>query len=272
MTHPNPSVALIGAGAMGGALLKGWLGAGSIDPARSAVFDPQPPDDIRDLCAAYELPLNPDTESLSPDALVLAVKPQFAAAALPAYAPLAQNAVAISVMAGKSVASISAALRGALRIVRAMPNLPAAVGRGVSGLYAGEGAGEKDRALADHLMRAAGEIVWVENEAQIDIVTAVSGSGPAYYFLMTEALAEAGQALGLPPDAAARLARATCAGAGAMMERDEREAAEMRKAVTSPGGTTEAALGVLDGDSIPLRKLIKSAVAAAAARAGALTD
>ena len=272
MTNPNPSVALIGAGAMGGALLKGWLGAGSIDPVRSAVFDPRPPDDIKDLCAARALPLNPDKESVSPDALVLAVKPQFAAAALPAYAPLSQNAVAISVMAGKSVAGIAAALGGAARIVRAMPNLPAAVGRGVSGLFASEGADEEDRALADHLMRAAGEAVWVDSEAQIDFVTAISGSGPAYFFLMTEALAQAGEALGLSKSAAAALARATCAGAGAMVEKDARSPAEMRKAVTSPGGTTEAALGVLDGDGAALRSLIKAAVAAAAARAGELTD
>ena len=121
-------------------------------------------------------------------------------------------------------------------------------------------------------MRAAGDVVWVQREEEIDFVTAVSGSGPAYFFLLTEALADAGEALGLSKDAAAALARATLSGAGALMEGEARSPAEMRKAVTSPGGTTESALGILDGDDEALRKLINQAVGNAAKRAGELTD
>ena len=266
------SIALVGAGAMGGALFKGWLKGGSMDVGGSAVFDPAPPADMRALCEAEGVALNPPVDALDVDALVAAVKPQAVEKALPAYAPLAENAVVISVMAGKSVDAISKALGRAPRVARAMPNLPAAVGRGVSGLYAGDAIDAKGRALIETLMRAAGETVWVESEGDIDVVTAVSGSGPAYYFLLTEALAEAGAALGLSRDAAAALARATLTGAGALAETDPRAPEEMRRAVTSPGGTTEAALKVLDGEGEPLRELINDAVAAAAKRAGELTD
>lgn len=266
----KPSVALIGAGAMGGALLKGWLAAGTIDPARSAVLDPNIKDDMKALCQARGVAVN---KSEGPfDAVVIAVKPQAANEALPQYAGIAASAVAISVMAGKSVAAISSALGGVKRVVRAMPNLPAAIGKGVSGLYAPEAVDEKGRALAEALMRAAGEVVWVRTEGDIDVVTAISGSGPAYYFLLTEALADAGAALGLDAAAAAALARATLAGSGALMDAESRSAADLRKAVTSPGGTTEAALKVFDGDAQAMRKLVKEAVAAAAKRAGELTQ
>lgn len=268
----NPKVALIGAGAMGGALLRGWLKAGSIDAAGSAVFDPGASDEIAALCARHGLALNPEMREVAVDAVVVAVKPQMAASVLPAFAGLAKDAVVISVMAGKSVAAVSKALGGAGLVARAMPNLPAAIGRGVSGLYAPEAVGGEGRALIENLMQAAGETVWVESEQAIDFVTAVSGSGPAYFFLLTEALAEAGAALGLSKDAAERLALATLTGAGALLETETRTPSEMRRAVTSPGGTTEAALNVLDGDNKALRRLIKEAVAAAAKRAGELTD
>lgn len=272
MTNNKPSVALIGAGAMGGAMFKGWLEAGSIDVSRSVVFDLAPPQEIADLCKIHGVALNPDIAAVSVDALVCAVKPQAADKALPAYAPLAKEAVVVSVMAGKSVANISSALGGASLIVRAMPNLPAAIGCGVSGLYANDAVDQDRRGMVDGLMQAVGETVWVESESDIDVVTAVSGSGPAYFFLMTEALAEAGEALGLSKDAAAKLARATCVGAGALLDKDTRAPAEMRRAVTSPGGTTEAALSVLDGDETLLRKLLKDAVLKADRRAGELTD
>ncbi len=267
----KPSVALIGAGAMGGALLRGWLKAESIDAARSAVFDPAAGAAIASLCKTHGVSLNPAVKGAF-DALVLAVKPQAAADVLPHYAPLARDAVVISVMAGKSIAGVKKTLGGAGGIARAMPNLPAAIGKGVSGLYAPEAIDADGRKLVETLMAAAGETVWVETEQQIDIVTAVSGSGPAYYFLMTEALAEAGEALGLSQDAALKLARATLAGAGALLETEARDPAEMRRAVASPGGTTEAALKVLDGDDEALRKLMKAAATAAAKRGGELTD
>ena len=272
MTQFKPSVALIGAGAMGGAMVRGWLEAGSVDISGSAVFDPAPPREMVDLCNAHGLALNPEAGVISPDVLVCAVKPQAAAKALPPYALLARDAVVVSVMAGKSVAAISGMLGGAARLVRAMPNLPAAIGRGVTGLHASEAVSAPERDMVERLMRAVGEAVWVDAENAIDAVTAVSGSGPAYFFLLTEALSQAGEALGLSQEAAAKLARATCAGAGALLDADGRAPAEMRRAVTSPGGTTEAALGVLDGEDEAVRKLMKEAAAAAARRAGELTD
>lgn len=266
----KPAVALIGAGAMGGALLKGWLAAGTIDTDRSAVLDPNVKDEMKALCAKHGVSVNRENGPF--DAMLLAVKPQAANDALPQYSKIAETAVAISVMAGKSVDAISSAMKGAKRIVRAMPNLPAAIGRGASGLYAPDVVEERGRALAETLMRAAGEVVWVRTEREIDYVTAISGSGPAYYFLLTEALADAGVELGLERDAAMSLARATLAGSGALMDSETRAAAEMRKAVTSPGGTTEAALKVFDGDGQAMRRLVKEAVFAAAKRAGELTE
>jgi pyrroline-5-carboxylate reductase len=266
------AVTLIGAGAMGGALLRGWLNEKTIDPARSAVFDPAAPEAMKALCAEYGLALNPEIDVTRADVLVAAVKPQTALDALPQYAPIAKNAIVISVMAGKSIASISKALGGAPRVMRAMPNLPAAIGKGVSGLFAPGSIDIPGRTVIETLMAAAGDTVWVETEEQIDFVTAVSGSGPAYYFLMTEALAQAGEALGLKKDTAAALARATLSGAGALMEVDTRSPAEMRRAVTSPGGTTQAALKVLDGEEKSLRKLIESAIEAAKKRSAELTD
>lgn len=264
------SVALVGAGAMGGALLNGWLAKGVIDCARSAVFDPAAA--RLDDAARRSVSINPAIGAQKFDALVLAVKPQIAAEALPLFASLASEALVLSVMAGKSVAAIAGALGGAPRIVRAMPNLPAAVGAGASALYAGEGVGEADRGIAEALMGAVGATVWLDSEKAIDAATAVSGSGPAYFFLMGEALAEAGRALGLPEDAATRLARATLVGAGAYAADDARTLAELRRAVTSPGGTTEAALKALDGDEKALRRLMKAAAEAAARRAGELTQ
>ena len=268
--NDKPSIALIGAGAMGGALLKGWLAAGTIDAGRSAVFDPAPSDEIKALCADRKLSLNKGAGPF--DAMVLAVKPQKAADVLPQYAALAGEAIVISVMAGKSINSIARLLNGAPRVARAMPNLPAAIGKGVSGLYAPGAINMAGRALVEKLLAAAGETVWVETEQQIDFVTALSGSGPAYYFLLTEALADAGRALGLNAETAAALARATLAGSGALIDHDARSPANIRKAVTSPGGTTEAALNIFDGDDAAMRKLVRQAIAAAAKRAGELTD
>lgn len=265
-----PSVALIGAGAMGGALLRGWLDAGAIDTSKSVVHDSAASGDVKMLCKAHGLSINDARASV--DAMVIAVKPQAAEAVLPDYAPLAKDAVVISVMAGKSLSKISEALGGAARLARAMPNLPASIGKGVSGLYATQSIDAAGRALIEILMRAAGDVVWVRNEQEIDLVTAISGSGPAYYFLLTEALEQAGVKLGLSEETAAKLARATLTGAGALLEADARAPAELRRAVTSPGGTTDAALKVFDGDSRALRSLVETAVAAAARRARELTE
>ena len=264
----KPTVALIGAGSMGGSLLRGWVSGGVIATGGSAIFDPNPPDEIKTLCADHGIAVNPDITAIEPDAVIAAVKPQLAEQALPLYGSLTKDAIVISVMAGTSIASIQRIFGEAPKVARVMPNLPAAIGKGVSGLYANDAVDERGRALIEDLMAAAGETVWVDSEEGIDFVTAVSGSGPAYFFLLTEALAEAGEALGLSQQAAANLARATLTGAGALMETETRSPAEMRRAVTSPGGTTEAALNVLDND---VRRLIKYAVNAAAKRAGELT-
>ncbi|GAB4530088.1 MAG: pyrroline-5-carboxylate reductase [Amphiplicatus sp.] len=266
------SVALVGAGAMGGALLRGWLSAGTIDPAASAIFDPAADAALKKLARQHDLALNPSPDELSVDALVLAVKPQAAASVLPAYASVARSALVISVMAGMSLAAIARVLGDPPRLARAMPNLPAAFGAGVTGLYAPATVNARARDVIDRLMAATGETVWVRSEKEIDFVTAVSGSGPAYFFLLTEALADAGAALGLEKEAAQRLARATASGAGAMLAADPRSPADMRKAVTSPGGTTAAALAILDGDAKALRQLMKEAAAAAARRAAELTE
>lgn len=266
------SVALIGAGAMGGALLRGWMASRTIDPQASAVFDPSPDAATRKFVRESGIVLNPSPDEVAVDAIVLAVKPQAAASVLPAYARIARSALVISVMAGTSLAAIGRALGNPPRVARAMPNLPASIGAGVTGLYAPATVNARARDSVDRLMAAVGETVWVESEREIDIVTAVSGSGPAYFFLLTEAIAEAGAALGLEREASQRLARATACGAGALLGSDPRSPAEMRKAVTSPGGTTAAALAVLDGDAKTLRIQIKEAVAAAARRAAELTE
>lgn len=265
----RPKVALVGAGAMGGALLSGWIDKGAIDGARSAVFEPAPSAAVEALCGVSGLALNPPRAARF-DALVLAIKPQGLEAAA-AYRAMATEALVVSVLAGKSLAAISSVL-GTTRIVRAMPNLPAMIGAGVSGLYAPANLSEADRRLAAHLMQAVGETVFVDSEAAIDVVTAISGSGPAYFFLLAEALEEAARDLGLGEEAARLLARATLIGAGRVLEKDERETAGLRRAVTSPGGTTEAALKVLDGEGDTVRVLMKKAAAAAFARAQALSS
>jgi pyrroline-5-carboxylate reductase len=199
-------------------------------------------------------------------AIVLAVKPQI----LKGEAPLLQavgrtGALVLSIAAGITTVTLSAGLGSAARLIRAMPNTPGAIGRGITVLYAAPSAQADDRILAEALTDPLGETLWLEDEALMDAVTAVSGSGPAYVFLMAEALAEAGRNQGLDPATANRLARATISGAGALLDVDPRDAAALRKEVTSPGGTTEAALDVLmaqDG----LGELMRRAIAAATAR------
>lgn len=266
------SVALVGAGSMGGALFRGWIERRVIEAAASAIFDPAPSAAVIEAAKTQGAPINPPVGAARFDALVFAVKPQVAADVLPKFGAIAGEAVSISVMAGKSVAAIGAALPQAKKIVRAMPNLPAAVGAGATALYAPPTLGAADRDVAETLMRAVGEAIWVDSEEAIDAVTAVSGSGPAYFFLLGEALEEAGRAAGLDESAARTLARATLIGAGAFATHDKRTLGELRQAVTSPGGTTEAALKILDGDGRTLRRLINKAVEAARRRAQELTS
>jgi pyrroline-5-carboxylate reductase len=272
MSEPSPqrldafagTLMLVGAGRMGGALLEGWLGLG-LDPARVAVIEPQPSEAVRAL-AARGLRLNPPaTQGAPASVIVLAVKPQTAPEAVPALAAhVGGGTLAVSIMAGRPLRFLEEALPGAAA-VRAMPNTPAAIGRGITVAVANARVAAEQRALAHALLAAVGAVEWVADEALLDAVTAVSGSGPAYVFLLAECLAEAGVAAGLPAPLAARLARETVAGSGELLHRSPLDPATLRENVTSPGGTTAAALAVLMGRE-GLAPLLRAAVAAATRR------
>ena len=255
---------LIGAGKMGSALLEGWLHIG-LDANNVAVVEPQPSAPIAAL-AGRGVRLNPQVRTLADAAaIVLAVKPQVAGAVLPTVAPMIGAAtLVVSIMAGRTLQFLSAALARPCALVRAMPNTPAAIGRGITVAVA-QRASEAQRALAHRLLAATGAVEWIDDEALMDAVTAVSGSGPAYVFLLTEALAQAGAAAGLPPRLAEKLARETVAGSGELLHRSALDAATLRANVTSPGGTTAAALEVLMKAN-GLAQLMREAVAAATRR------
>ncbi len=270
-TLDGARVALIGAGNMGLALLEGWARQGLKDD-QVVVVEPNPSPRLTALCGEAGFSLSPGPRAAAREAVVLAIKPQALAAGAEAATPfVGPDTLIVSILAGKRLADISARLPDAGAIVRAMPNTPAAIGRGVTGAFANAATRPAQRDLAHALLSAAGRVEWVESEALIDVVTAVSGSGPAYVFYLVESLAEAGVAAGLPADLASRLARATVEGAGELLHRQpEESAATLRQRVTSPGGTTAAALDVLmsaDG----LTSLLTRAVAAAKKRAGELS-
>jgi pyrroline-5-carboxylate reductase len=256
------TLVLVGAGKMGGAMLEGWLALG-LDPKKIAIREPQPSPEIAAL-QAKGVRINP---AAIEDArvIILAVKPQVAADVVPPLKALVRpDTVAVSVMAGKTIAFIEGAL-GACAIVRSIPNTPAAIGRGITVAVPNARVSDAQRALADALLRSVGAVEWVDDEGLIDASTAVSGSGPAYVFLLAESLARAGAAAGLPADLAARLARATVAGSGELLHRSPLDAATLRTNVTSPGGTTAAALSVLMADN-GLDPLMERAVIAATKR------
>ncbi|TAK48315.1 MAG: pyrroline-5-carboxylate reductase [Xanthobacteraceae bacterium] len=257
------TLTLAGAGKMGGAMLAGWL-AGGLAPERVAVIEPSPSDEIRAL-AQRGLKLNPVADNLGvADIVVLAVKPQTFGEAAPALRALvAPSTLVLSIMAGRTIGGIAKACGGA--VVRAMPNTPAAIGRGMTVAVGAPTVTPAQRALATALLAATGRVEWVEDESLMDAVTAVSGSGPAYVFLLAEELARAGIAAGLPEALAMTLARETMAGAGELMHRSPLDAATLRQNVTSPGGTTAAALAVLMGEP-GLRELMARAVAEATRR------
>ena len=264
--HRLPStLVLVGAGKMGGAMLEGWL-EGGLDPDGTVVVDPHPSDALRELCAGRGVRLNPAAVQ-PPEALVLGIKPQGLEAAGPSVAPLVgPGTLLVSIVAGKTVADLRGRLPGAGPVVRAMPNLPASIGRGATGAYASPEVTEGQREVATALLRAVGVVEWVGEEGLIDAVTALSGSGPAYVFHLVECMAAAGAAAGLPADLAQRLARATVEGAGELLHRSDLPPGTLRENVTSPGGTTAAALGVLMGEG-GLEPLMREAVAAAKRRA-----
>jgi pyrroline-5-carboxylate reductase len=256
------TLVLVGAGKMGGALLEGWLASG-LSPRKVVVLEPQPGKSIKAL-TRRGLTLNPKTAK-NVGAIVIAVKPQTAAEAVPPLASLVgRNTVVISIMAGRTLSFLERTLPGAA-IVRAMPNTPAAIGRGITVLVGNARVGSAGRKLAQAVLATVGKVEWVPDEALMDAVTAVSGSGPAYVFLLAEALARAGAAAGLPPELAEKLARETVAGSGELLHRSDLAAAVLRQNVTSPGGTTAAALEVLMAADA-FDPLLTRAVAAATKR------
>ena len=252
---------LLGCGKMGTALLTGWLDAGV--PAASVwVLEPNPTDWLHTTGVHLNAGLPP-----VPAVAVLAVKPQMMGAALPALQALGNGpTLFISIAAGTSIASFAQALGARTPIVRTMPNTPAMVGRGITGICANAYAGAAGLAMARALMSAAGQVVELDGEHQMDAVTAVSGSGPAYVFHLIEAMAAAGVAEGLSEPVAMQLARATVCGAGELAYRSPEPVAQLRFNVTSPGGTTAAALAVLMAPDTGLTALLRRAVKAAADR------
>ena len=263
-------ILLLGAGRMGSAMLRGWLQSG-LDATRVVVMDPAPSPAARELIEAHHIRLNPDAPA--PAVLVAVVKPQVMAEALAALPESVKEArpLVLSIAAGTPVAAFTGAL-GDVPVVRAMPNTPAAVGKGMTGFFASGNVSAEQKALARALLAVLGDVVEVKTEAGIDKVTAVSGSGPAYVFLLTECLAQAARALGLPEREADALARQTVIGAAALLEASGDDAAELRRAVTSPGGTTEAALKVLMRENDGLCALLEEAVKAAEQRARELAE
>ncbi len=266
-------ILLVGGGKMGGALLAGWLKSG-IAAGDILVIEPDPKSAaaLADRHHVAVSPTLPERLERAPSVVLFAVKPQVLAEVAPPYRRFAGSGTAfLSIAAGKTIAFFERHLGAEAAIVRAMPNTPAAVGRGITVLTANGGASEEQMGFCEILLSAVGQVRWAVEEAQIDAVTAVSGSGPAYVFLLIECLAEAGVAAGLPADLAMDLARATVAGAGELAHQSSEPAETLRRNVTSPGGTTAAALEVLMGKD-GLKELMTRAVAAATRRSRELAD
>ena len=260
------TLVLVGAGKMGGAMLEGWLKAGA-DPKKIVALDPGPPPEVLALLARHGIRHNPSVDSITDAEVVLvAVKPQVMDDVLAPLSGLAKSKpVVLSVVAGKTIAQLAAYFGGDASIIRTMPNTPAAIGRGITAMVGNAHVSTAQLSLAEQLLSTIGEVVHVDTEEQIDWVTGVSGSGPAYVFLLTECLAAAGEKLGLAPKLAEQLARATVAGSGELMRQSGIDAATLRQNVTSPKGTTYEALQVLMADD-GLKPLMEKAVAAAARR------
>jgi pyrroline-5-carboxylate reductase len=263
LQHITGTIVLAGAGKMGGAMLARWLARG-LDPKHVAVIEPYPSAEISALVKTG-IRLNPSAKDAGSVAtLVIALKPQ----SFPEAGPMLKSftgpsTLAVSIMAGTTIAAIWQACGGS--VVRAMPNTPAAIGRGITVAVAAKNVSAGQRAVANALLGATGLVEWVDDERLMDAVTAVSGSGPAYVFLLAEELARAGVEAGLPEALATNLARETVAGSGELLHRSDVSSATLRQNVTSPGGTTAAALEVLMGPD-GLQSLLTRAVAAATRR------
>lgn len=262
------TILLLGAGRMGGAMLRGWLAQG-VPASAISVADPSPAPDLVELAARTGVRVNP-ADTAPVDTLVVAVKPQMVeSAAAGVQATLAPHTLVLSIMAGKTLADLRHLFPAAGSVVRAMPNLPAAVGRGATVAVAEAGCPADRKERAASLLTAVGSLEWLADEALVDAATALSGSGPAYVFYLVECLTRAGVEVGLPADVSERLARATVEGAGALMGATGQPAAELRAGVTSPGGTTAAGLSKLMADD-HLQSLLNATLRAAAQRAAEL--
>ncbi|MEM8744925.1 MAG: pyrroline-5-carboxylate reductase [Pseudomonadota bacterium] len=264
---------LVGAGKMGGALLTGWLGRG-LDPETVFIQDPATPDEVSALVQQKGMKLVAGAGELpaAPGVMVLAIKPQMMEDVLPSLkTAAAADTVVLSIAAGTTIAVIERHLGSDAVIVRAMPNTPAAIGRGISVAFAKDNVSAVQKEMCDALLQAAGAVAWTDDEANLDAVTAVSGSGPAYVFLLAECLEEAAVEAGLERDLARQLARETVSGAGELLRRSDAPASQLRENVTSPGGTTAAALDVLTG-SDGLQDLLTRAVKAATRRSRELSS
>ncbi|MFC5757102.1 MULTISPECIES: pyrroline-5-carboxylate reductase [unclassified Rhizobium] len=266
----NP-VVLVGAGNMGGAMLSGWLKSG-VPGSAVVVVDPGPsPAMMSTIADAGATHVTSAPANLKAGVLFLAVKPQVMEAVLPTVrGAVGPQTVVVSVAAGKTLAFLEKHL-GEAAMVRAMPNTPAMVGRGVTGAFANARVSAEQRDGVNALLRVSGPVEWVPAEADIDSVTALSGSGPAYVFYLVECMAEAGRKLGLQADLAMRLARETVAGAGELLHQSPDDAQRLRQNVTSPGGTTAAALSVLMAEDA-MQPLFDKALAAARKRAEELAS
>src|SRR5215467_13804467 len=255
---------LVGAGKMGCAMLDGWLARG-LKAKQVTVIEPQPGKALRAL-ARRGLKINQKGKITPATAVVVAVKPQTAPEALLPLAPyVGKTTLVLSIMAGRTVGFLERSLPSGAAIVRAMPNTPAAIGRGISVAVANAKISKRQRKQASDLLAAIGKVEWVLDEALMDAVTALSGSGPAYIFLLAECMTRAGVTAGLPPELATRLARETVAGSAELLHRSDLDAATLRQNVTSPGGTTAAALEVLMGPG-GFDQLLTQAIAAATRR------
>jgi pyrroline-5-carboxylate reductase len=264
----NGPVVLAGAGKMGTALLAGWL-EGGLAARNLLVQEPNLTGAAQALISKHGIAVAPIIPSLpvAPAVIVVAVKPQTIDEVFPALAKLAgEKTVVMSIAAGKSIAGFERYLPPKTAVVRAMPNTPAAIGRGITGAVGNAYVTASQKELCQTLLGAVGEVVWLDDETLIDAVTAVSGSGPAYVFLLTEALAEAAASIGLDRQTAMQLARATVSGAGALLDASSEDPATLRRNVTSPGGTTAAALAVLMRERGGLKELMAEAVLAAQRR------
>lgn len=249
---------------MGFAMLEGWLARG-LDPRKLTILEPQPAKAVRAL-TRRGVALNPKSGSPNVTAVVIAVKPQNAPDAIGALAPfVGKSTLALSIMAGRTLRFLEERLPPQTAIVRAMPNTPASIARGITVACPNARVSARQRRQASDLLAAIGKVEWTDDEALMDAVTALSGSGPAYIFLLAEAMANAGIAAGLPPALANRLARETVAGSGELLNRSDLDHVTLRENVTSPGGTTAAALDILMGPG-GFDELLTRAIAAATQR------